>query len=1653
LSGNLIIPENSNLLELDICYNQFSGELIIPENGNLEKLDAFDNNFTGQLVIPENSNLIELDVNWNELTGNLIIPENSNLKYLYASGNKLTGNLIIPENSNLERLIIRNNQLIGELIIPENYNLKELCISNNQLSGKLSIPENSNLIELDVSNNQLTGNLIIPENSNLRDLYVINNNLTGKLLIPKNSKLRLLDVRNNQLEGKLIIPENPYFEILDASDNQLTGDLIIPKSSNLSELYVNDNQLTGRLIISENSNLKNLYISNNQLKGKLTIPKNIKVINAHGNKFDSIYAPFKFDNHLINLDISSNQFNNNIFETLSKFNQLLYLDISNNNMNGTLIIPKTIETVKAHENRFNSISCSFPYQLLTLDISSNQFNDDVFETLLKFDKIQDLNLSGNNLKKLPSNFFKLQTLRVLALENIPHLNVKLINFENSPIENCFLRGTSISCYQKGTCLQIDTDEDIDYYDECSNKVINNMLYSNSEDKKNYEEVDKVDKSSLSNDCLQINKFLNKNERSNCCHITGIECDENNRIIELNLNNENNSFPGTLDFNKFPILQNLKFLKFNYFEMNSLSSKFFELPSLESLFIWNANLQTLPKTIIDESPIKNLDLYDNLIKEFPYQFSSLKKLRYLSLGKNKINEELTDDILKFNLLEYLKINDNNLIGKLIVPPLLQVISAQYNNLNSIGLNNNSLLEKLYLDNNSFEETIFNDLIKFENLYWLYLMKNKKIKNIPPLIYKLKNIEIIDLKETGIEELPSNFFKFSNIKRLYLSSDSQKFKIIKFVNSPIDYCYFYNTPIFCVEPETCNNVKTDKYNSCSVDTINDIKNSQTITKENEKEFNGKNSNEIFYSKDCEFLKEFLSLPLNTNCCSLENMIECDKNNNILKLKLNMNNDYKTDFSKFPILNELNELEITSANINTLPSVLFSLTNLQTLNINKSKITEITNDIDPRCVLETINLSDNNLKKFPYQFNIISSLKYLNLTNNSITEEFQNKILSFPSIENIYLDNNHISGELFIPESVKIFSANNNKFNSIPTKNVNYSLETLTLQGNSFNGDIFNNLTQFKELNYLDLSYNKKIRSIPQSIEKLNKLRTLNLKETNLKELPYGIFKLSSLKNFSLESSSSIFKIIKFENEKTECTFYDTPILCYQTDSCINVDNNLYRNCTPEEINEVKSKLSIQTSEKKEISKDCEQFSTFVSKPLNLDCCEEFGISCDENDSIKKLYINNEQNSIIEYYIDNSESIDFENFPNLSNIEKIEIANIELKKIPTVFFQLPLKILKLNRNNLMGELPNEFKDFKNIQEINLNENYFSGKLLIPKSLKALYAENNNFNIISDITLDYSLEILSVPGNGFTGEIFNTLIQFKNLKELILNNNQKIEYIPPSIKELFKLEILKLNGINIKEFPNELFLLPNLIDIQIGSKQNVSAKIVHFYQSPNVFCEFNNIDLLCYEPGTCYNIPIKTNIPICTVEEINEINPYYNDKYLIENIILNQTIIDSNENINSNQRKMDSNENINSNQGKMDSNEIIINNISNDITNRYKSKNDKENKENKEKDKDKDRNKQKNKSKNKKENQDEEVYIYIIVSLICINGTIITTLAVICLCSYRNSKNRNENENIDDMKADIVISEKITIFNKKDIQEEHLILNNNHKKTTLNHRKNYII
>ena len=81
---------------------------------------------------------------------------------------------------------------------------------------------------------------------------------------------------------------------------------------------------------------------------------------------------------------------------------------------------------------------------------------------------------------------------------------------------------------------------------------------------------------------------------------------------------------------------------------------------------------------------------------------------------------------------------------------------------------------------------------------------------------------------------------------------------------------------MEPNVCDNVGPSDYEPCSESVINEIIRSQTIVNIGVQNID---DNE---TEDCKLLKEFLHFPLNTNCCSLEN-ITCDQDNNIIKLKL--------------------------------------------------------------------------------------------------------------------------------------------------------------------------------------------------------------------------------------------------------------------------------------------------------------------------------------------------------------------------------------------------------------------------------------------------------------------------------------------------------------------------------------------------------------------------------------------------------------------------------------------------------------------------------------------------------------------------------------------------------------------------------------------------
>ncbi|KAL6600687.1 hypothetical protein LY90DRAFT_511509 [Neocallimastix californiae] len=181
-------------------------------------------------------------------------------------------------------------------------------------------------------------------------------------------------------------------------------------------------------------------------------------------------------------------------------------------------------------------------------------------------------------------------------------------------------------------------------------------------------------------------------------------------------------------------------------------------------------------------------------------------------------------------------------------------------------------------------------------------------------------------------------------------------------------------------------------------------------------------INVSSDCQSLNQFFQIDPTTNCCEdvcteydtqsqdvecIDNIsIECDANNNVIRLineSCNFSDEsINVDYSNFPILPNLKELEIINMHNKAFPSILFNLPHLEVLKISNSNITEFSNEVNSQSPIKEIYLDNDQINNFPYQFNKLPNLKYLNLNNNEI-KELSKDTGSFSSIEKIELNNN--------------------------------------------------------------------------------------------------------------------------------------------------------------------------------------------------------------------------------------------------------------------------------------------------------------------------------------------------------------------------------------------------------------------------------------------------------------------------------------------------------------------------------------------------------------------------------------------------------------------------------------------------------------------------
>ncbi|XP_030963227.1 receptor-like protein 9DC3 [Quercus lobata] len=434
----------SNLTQinsLDLSYNNFGGQFpwSLLNFEVLTVLDLSYNNFIGQVP--------DFSTNWTQVSSSnsssnsqstIQIP--SKLVYLVLSDNLLNGTIPswLYDIPSLQYLFLDNNQLTGHIGDFQHNSLVDLLLNNNNLSGPLplSISKLVSLRVLYVSFNNLSGNVeskIFFRLKNLEYLEMSNNPLLSLSsftfatnILPNINYLRLSS--SNITEFPHFLQTAKYIGLLDLSKNQIKGN--IPKwflEGGKDSLYffsVSRNNLTGEipLLICNLSSLQYLDLSYNHLSnmippclGNLSnhlIDLDLKSNNLHG----TIPSTFAKGCYLRSLKLNGNQLEGSLPQSLVHCRELEVLDFGNNKINGTF--PLWLENLPSlrvlilRSNNFHGAignpKYKFPFpNLRIIDLSHNEFHGHLPTNLFKYLKaMMNASVNKGELKYMGDNYYQ-----------------------------------------------------------------------------------------------------------------------------------------------------------------------------------------------------------------------------------------------------------------------------------------------------------------------------------------------------------------------------------------------------------------------------------------------------------------------------------------------------------------------------------------------------------------------------------------------------------------------------------------------------------------------------------------------------------------------------------------------------------------------------------------------------------------------------------------------------------------------------------------------------------------------------------------------------------------------------------------------------------------------------------------------------------------------------------------------------------------------------------------------------------------------------------------------------------------------------------------------------------------------------------------------
>ncbi len=259
------------------------------------------------------------------------------------------------------------------------------------------------------------------------------------------------------------------------------------------------------------------------------------------------------------------------------------------------------------------------------------------------------------------------------------------------------------------------------------------------------------------------------------------------------------------------------------------------------------------------------------------------------------------------------------------------------------------------------------------------------------------------------------------------------------------------------------------------------------------------------------------------------------------------------------DLSECGLSQSMYGSSISGLKNLKKLQVLDLSKNTISEMPEEIGSLDTLETIILRGNPIKKYPITLDHAKFLKKLDIFDTNIEElpdsignhaileeillpvgiiEFPDSFVNLRNLKLLIASN--VPKQLKDYKNLERFQLNNYKQEELPVSLTELSqLETLEINDCRALVKLPENIGNLRSLKTLIIKGSKSLKTLPSSIFNLKSLRTLNLYNNNLtdlydrfgdflnleilnlsnnqiKYLPYSIYKLNNLIDFTIDNN---------------------------------------------------------------------------------------------------------------------------------------------------------------------------------------------------------------------------------------------------------------------------------------------------------------------------------------------------------------------------------------------------------------------------------------------------------------------------------------------------------------------------------------------------------